>query len=310
MARTAVRIETLTLPDSAAASVGAGSPGGRPAPGPLPAVKPGPVQEAFSTGREDEGAVARVNAQLAAEQQDAMRKLGERGITPPEGMTLVPAGEFLMGAEDGLPDARPVRSLYVSSYWIDTFEVTNAQYRRCVHSGVCTRPKDPRLFEDAQRAEHPVTNLTWLQARTYCQWNDRRLPTEAEWEKAARGIDGRQYPWGNSSEVIKARLKDKDLRNGSHGTEPVGSQPWNRSPYGVYDLVGSVWEWVKDWYAEDFYATAPSLDPQGPLRGSFRVMRGGDWSQGLSELRVSYRGWDEMTYWGPALGFRCATDVP
>jgi formylglycine-generating enzyme required for sulfatase activity len=90
----------------------------------------------------------------------------------------------------------------------------------------------------------------------------------------------------------------------------VGSVAEAASPYGVFDLVGNVWEWVKDWYAEDYYATAPRLDPQGPLRGSFRVLRGGDWSQNPLELRASTRAWDEMTYWGPTLGFRCAADAP
>jgi formylglycine-generating enzyme required for sulfatase activity len=225
-------------------------------------------------------------------------------------MVLIPAGEFLMGAEDGLPDARPMHQTYLSSYWIDQYEVTNERYRACVLSGVCSPPKDSQAFEDPRRAQHPATNLTWSQARTFCQWAGRRLPTEAEWEKAARGTDGRRYPWGNSVEAVKGRLKGGDLRAGGNGTVPVGSQPETASPYGVFDLVGNVWEWVKDWYAEDFYTTAPSRDPQGPLRGSFRVLRGGDWSQSVLELRASYRGWDEMTYWGPTLGFRCADDVP
>ena len=136
-------------------------------------------------------------------------------------------------------------------------------------SGVCAPPKDRSAFDDPQRAQHPVTNVTWSQARAYCQWSNRRLPTEAEWEKAARGTDGRRYPWGDSEEMIKSWLKERDVRTGSNGTAPVGSLPENVSPYGVFDLIGNVWEWVRDWYAEDFYAVAPSHDPQGPLRGSF-----------------------------------------
>src|SRR5438132_88159 len=240
---------------------------------------------------------------------------------PPEGMgfvvpisyatpLLANVPDFLLGTEDGLSDARPMHRTYLSAYWIDTYEVTNAQYRRCVDSGVCSLPKERRAFDDSQFAQHPVTNVTWTQARAFCEWRGHRLPTEAEWEKAARGTDGWRYPWGNSEELIKRRVKEYALKLGSNGTAPVGRLPDTKSPYGVFDMVGNAWEWVKDWYAEDYYAVAPPRDPQGPLRGSFRVLRVGDWSQGPLELRVTYRGWDEMTYWGPTLGFRCAADVP
>jgi formylglycine-generating enzyme required for sulfatase activity/S1-C subfamily serine protease len=316
LARATVRIETVPVssesPVTQAGHAGptAGLPktdGGRE---PAPVRKPSPSPERAASERDDSDAVARVNQQLAVAQREELQGLAQRSILPPEGMALVPAGEFLMGTEDGFPDARPLHQVYLSSYWIDKYEVTNAQYRFCVRSGVCSPPKDSKAFADPQRAQHPVTNLTWGQARTFCQWSGRRLPTEAEWEKAARGTDGRWYPWGNSVEVVQSRLKDRDAKIGGNGPEPVGSLPETVSPYGVQDLTGNVWEWVNDWYAEDFYARAPSHDPQGPLRGSFRVLRGGDWSQSAPELRASVRAWDEMTYWGPRLGFRCAADVP
>jgi formylglycine-generating enzyme required for sulfatase activity len=315
LARATVRIETATVPEPAAAQAShvgpaAGQPKADVGRQPAPVRKPSPSPEGAASERDDSDAIGKVNQQLATAQREALQELAQRGVLPPEGMVLIPAGEFLMGAEDGLPDARPPHRTHLSSYWIDKYEVTNAQYRLCVQSGVCSSPKDSKAFADPQRAQHPVTNLTWGQARTFCQWSGRRLPTEAEWEKAARGTDGRRYPWGNSVEVIRSRLKDQDIKASSNGTIPVGSQPETVSPYGVFDLVGNAWEWVKDWYAEDFYATAPSHDPQGPLRGSFRVLRGGDWSQSPLELRTSYRAWDEMTYWGPTLGFRCAADVP
>ena len=258
----------------------------------------------------DLGAVATINEQLASAQQEELQRLSRRGIARPDAMVLIPMGDFLMGAEDGEPDARPPHRTEVSAFWIDQYEVTNGRFRLCVEGGVCAPPKDRRSFDDSRMAQHPVSNVTWNQARAYCRWVGKRLPTEAEWEKAARGTDGRRYPWGNGDTAVKGWLRERALGHGANGTAPVGSLPSAVSPYGVHDMVGNVWEWVNDWYAEDYYATAPSQDPQGPLRGSFRVLRGGDWSQGSSELRVSYRGWDEMTYWGPTLGFRCAADVP
>jgi formylglycine-generating enzyme required for sulfatase activity len=259
------------------------------------------------------GASARTNDVLAAAQRAELEALAQRGILAPDGMVLIPAGEFLMGTEDGLPDARPVHRVVLSSYWIDAYEVTNEQYRRCVKSGVCAPPKDRSAFDDAQQANHPVTNVTWSQARAFCQWNEKRLPTEAEWEKAARGTDGRRYPWGDAQGVIDAIVKQRthngEGRGGSVGVMPVGSFPQAASPYGVHELVGNVWEWVKDWYAEDFYATTPVHDPQGPLGGTFRVLRGGNWGENPLTLHAGHRGWDEMTYWGPALGFRCAADA-
>ncbi|HXF92508.1 MAG TPA: SUMF1/EgtB/PvdO family nonheme iron enzyme [Nitrospiraceae bacterium] len=312
--RATVRIETVRAAEAPPAAQASHQPSGRSAkaettPPPAARTSPTPPQGRPPTG-DDEPEITKVNQQLQAAQQEELRKLAQQGISPPEGMVLIPAGEFLMGAEDGLPDSRPMHRVYLSSYWLDKYEVTNAQYRQCVEGGGCTPPKDRQAFDDPERAQHPVTNVTWMQARTYCEWRGKRLPTEAEWEKAARGTDGRRYPWGNSEEMIKGRPKNGEIKAGANGTEQIGSQAATVSPYGVHDLVGSVWEWVKDWYAEDFYQMSPARDPQGPLRGSFRVLRGGDWNERPLELRVSYRSWDEMTYWGPTLGFRCAQDVP
>ena len=315
LARASVRIETVRVSEAATTQAGSGQPAAGQSKAeahraPVARLPIGPVPDHAPGGSDDAGALAKVNEQLATTQKEELQKLVQRGVLPPEGMVLIPAGEFLMGADDGLPNVRPMRRVQLSSFWIDRHEVTNAQYRRCVEAGICSPPKTREAFDDSQRTNHPVTNVTWTQARVYCQWLGKRLPTEAEWEKAARGADGRRYPWGNGEEAIKTWLKERDPRSGSNGPAPVGSVPETASPYGVDDLVGNVWEWVKDWYAEDFYMMAPSHDPQGPPRGSFRVLRGGDWSQSPLELRASYRGWDEMTYWGPTLGFRCADDVP
>lgn len=315
MARTTVRIEAVRFQEPITPQSGPPEPtaGRSKAEGeraPIARSHPDVNRDQDRSAKYDPGAAATVNAQIAAAQREEQQRLTQRGVVPLEGMVLIPAGDFLMGDEDGLPDSRPMHRTYLSSYWIDKYEVTTTQYRQCMQAGVCPLPKDRQAFDDPQRARHPVTNVTWSQARTHCQWSGKRLPTEAEWEKAARGPDGRRYPWGTSEDPIKRWAKEQAQIPGGDGIAQVGSLPNTASPYGVLDLIGNVWEWVKDWYAEDYYAAAPRRDPQGPLRGSFRVLRGGDWSQSLLELRASYRGWDEMTYWGPTLGFRCAADVP
>ncbi len=316
LTRTSVRIETVRMSEGSVAHL---QPGVIPVPSDsqrssapsvthAPALPARPHQETPMLGDE---AIERVNAQLQMSQQEELKRLLDQGVTPPAEMMLIPAGEFVMGMEDGLPDARPLHRLHLSAYWIDQAGVTNGHYRNCVDGGGCLPPKVREAFDDLQLSQHPVTNVTWTQARAYCQWIGKRLPTEAEWEKAARGIDGRRYPWGNGDEVIqKSRLKMSDGKASANGVDPTGMPLRATSPYGVSGMVGVVSEWVKDWYAEDFYRSSPSRDPQGPLRGTFRVLRGGSWMERPLELRASYRAWDDMTYWGPTLGFRCATDVP
>lgn len=311
LVRMTVRIETLRVAETVplAASVAPETSGKGDAAAPIAQRPVGGFRE--STGSmTDDAAVKQVNEQLRNAQQEDLKRLAQRGIAPPEGMILIPEGEFLMGSDDGLPDARPMHRLSVSAYWLDRYEVTNRRYRHCVEGGGCMAPKDRSGYDEAARAEHPVTNVTWNQARGYCRWRGKRLPTEAEWEKAARGIDGRLYPWGNNDDVARGRARAVDQKAVKNGTEPVGSLEFALSPYGVADLVLNVSEWVNDWYAEDFYRSSPARDPQGPVRGSFRVLRGGEVSDRPLELRASYRGWDDMTYWGPSLGFRCAEDMP
>jgi formylglycine-generating enzyme required for sulfatase activity len=307
MARMTVRIETVRVPPSADNGIDSPS---------ADRTKPhasghkGETPTRPNTKEPDE--TNRLTGGLKPLQQvqhDELTKLTQQGIDPPKGMLLIPEGEFLRGSEHGLPDARPLRPIYLSGFWIDQFEVTNDQYRQCVQAEVCSIPKDQEVFDDAELGTYPVSNVTWFQARTYCHWKGQRLPTEAEWEKAARGIDGRRYPWGDEAALAHALLKTNDPDRKRHGIFPVGSLPDTASPYGVGDLAGNVWEWVRDWYAEDYYAMASTRNPQGPIHGTFRVLRGGDWSQSPLELQTTYRGWDEMTYWGPMLGFRCAADV-
>lgn len=312
VARTTVRIEVVRGGDSA-------SPAG---PTPVDSAKksetaavpsaraPAGENRDATPAERDQAAIQRVNDQIRATQVQELERLAQRGITAPDGMVLIPEGEFWMGAEDGLPDARPMHRVYVSTFWIDKHEVTNRQYRHCVESGGCTPPKDRTAYDDPAFGEHPATNVTWTQAHHYCKWRGKRLPTEAEWEKAARGTDGRLYPWGNSDDPLRTRMRMVDRKTPRNGTAPIGSLDFAVSPYGVVDLVVNVSEWVNDWYADDFYRSSPARDPQGPARGSFRVLRGGEAAERPLEMRASFRGWDEMTYWGPSLGFRCAEDGP
>ena len=307
MLRTTVRIETARAAEASPPPV-------TPAPAdsvkrqdPVASTAQGQGETRNPTSRApDHTVIQQVNEQLRKTQQEHVEALAQQGIPVPEGMVLVPPGEFWMGAEDGLPDMRPMHRVYVSTFWLDQHEVTNRQYRQCMDSGGCTPPKDHSTNDDAARADYPVTNVTWTQARNYCGWRGKRLPTEAEWEKAARGIDGRLYPWGNSDDLVKARSHPGEPAK--NGTVPVGSIEFARSPYGVADLVMNASEWVNDWYAEDFYRSSPSRDPQGPARGGFKVLRGGEPGNRPLELRASYRGWDDMSYWGPSVGFRCAQD--
>jgi formylglycine-generating enzyme required for sulfatase activity len=315
LTRTSVRIETVRMSETATIlqhgatpSPSDGQRSGQPSVTHGPALPVRPHEGAPALVDDD---IDRVNAQLQLNQREELKRLVDQGVVPPAGMALIPAGEFLMGMEDGLPDARPLHRLYLSSFWIDQQGVTNGQYRACVEGGGCLPPKVRDSFDDPLQTQRPVTNVTWTQARGYCHWIGKRLPTEAEWEKAARGIDGRRYPWGNSDEVIhRSRLRMNDGKAASNGVDPIGTPAAATSPYGVAGMIGMVSEWVKDWYAEDFYRSTPSRDPQGPLRGTFRVLRGGSWMERPVELRTGYRAWDEMTYWGPTLGFRCANDVP
>lgn len=313
LVRTTVRIETARGGESAPAQAAAPpEPNGKGdiARAPSPRAPVARSRDSSIPPSPDEAEIRKVNEQLRLVQRDELERLAQRGIHPPEQMVLIPAGEFTMGAEDGLPDSRPQRRVYVSAYWLDKYPVTNRQYRQCVEAGGCPFPRDRSSYDEAALADHPVTNVMWSQAHGYCRWLGKRLPTEAEWEKAARGTDGRLYPWGNSGEVFKAWAKTVEQQMMKTGTDPVGTRTFSISPYGVVDLIGHVSEWVNDWYAEEYYRSAPARDPQGPVRGSFRVLRGGEAGDHPLELRASYRGWDDMTYWGPSLGFRCAVDLP
>jgi formylglycine-generating enzyme required for sulfatase activity len=222
-------------------------------------------------------------------------------------MMFVPAGDFTMGSNSGFDDEKPVHNVYLDAFWIDKFEVTNALYKKCVDAGKCQAPSSKSsntrssYYGNAQYDNYPVIFVSWDDANTYCAWAGKRLPTEAEWEKAARGTDARVYPWGNSF--------DKKLLNSSEGDEgdttAVGNYPAGASPYGALDMAGNVWEWVADWYAKNFYASSPRNNPHGPSFGQSRVMRGGSVFPSAIYARAATRASHPDAGTGN-VGFRCA----
>ena len=267
-------------------------------------------------------------------------------------MVYVPAGHFLRGTTK--VDARtlsgpfgdffgvetPQRSIYLSAYYIDKFEVTNRQYG--IFLDAVTRGERDFLHPDAppdkdftptywrdsrlNGPDHPVTAVDWYDAYAYCRWAGKQLPTEAQWEKAARGPDGLAYPWGDAwqpdfsnnvestfgNPILDDRqwvllLGNLDLEAMAGFTHPVGSFPQGVSPYGAHDMGGNLWEWVRDRYVKDYYHTAPSHDPPGPADASpYRALRGGCWSSHRAKIRAAYRNYDLAADRHLEIGFRCA----
>jgi serine/threonine-protein kinase len=226
-------------------------------------------------------------------------------------MAYVPAGLFIMGSSVGFADEQPEHSVFLDSFWIDRTEVTNGMYSLCVESDACPKPHDqsnthPVYFSDPQFADYPVIDLKWSSAQAYCAWAGRRLPTEAEWEKAARGTDGRTYPWGNTL-PNNSRL---NFNNSTGDTLPVGSYQSGASPYGVLDMAGNVTEWVADWYDAGYYAISPHSDPTGPVDGQYKGLRGGSWHTDEYNIRSADRHYLAPDTRDIVLGFRCVQSEP
>jgi formylglycine-generating enzyme required for sulfatase activity len=197
-------------------------------------------------------------------------------------LVYVPVGEFLMGSNGGFANERPQHAVTLHEDWIDQFPVTNAQFDQFVRETGYQAQGDWRSEFRPGKEQYPVVYVTWEDACAYGKWCGKRLPTEAEWEKAARGIDGREYPWGN-------RWDGNNCNVSGRGTTPVGSYPAGLSPYGCYDMAGNVWEWVADWYGPDYYKASPGENPSGPAAGDRRVVRGGSWYDGLDYARAASR---------------------
>jgi formylglycine-generating enzyme required for sulfatase activity len=204
-------------------------------------------------------------------------------------MVFVPAGEFIMGRDSGEGDESPQRAVWIDAFYIDRTEVTNADYQAfCTATGYLP-PANPSWDRDyfKHNPGHPALNLTWEQARAYCAWAGKRLPTEAEWEKAARGTDARIYPWGNTWADSIANFRNGD---GFEHASPAGAFPAGASPYGALDMAGNVWEWCADWYLFDTYKQAPARNPTGPPGPApRRVVRGGSFSSNADDAEVANR---------------------
>lgn len=229
-------------------------------------------------------------------------------------MVLVPEGKFIMGSKEVnervQSDEQPNHQVYLDAYYIDQYEVTTSRYAKFLQETKRTAPKRWSSNVLKLHGSKPVVGVTWRDAAAYCSWSGKRLPSEAEWEKAARGIDQQIFPWGNNE-------LNQEFANFGHCCDfesygsltDVGSFEKGKSPYGVYDMAGNVWEWTADWYDSHYYEKSPELSPKGPPNGKFRVLRGGSWNTSPKTIRSTYRTSFKPTTWSGGIGFRCAQDT-
>jgi formylglycine-generating enzyme required for sulfatase activity len=237
-------------------------------------------------------------------------EISRMGDAPNE-MIRIPAGEFIMGTDERLSDEGPQHTVFLKDYFIDKFEVTNLQYKKFIDA---TRRKSPSHFENRTypdgKADHPVTFVSWDDANAYCEWAGKRLPTDEEWEKAARGTDGRMFPWGNKFALDKANmpLRWQELKQDGD-TSPVGAFPAGVSPYGVFDMSGNVWEWTSSWY-EAYPGNTHRSENYGKI---YKTLKGGSWWDcSFYKCGISAPSFNRSFFISgtknKSFGFRCAKD--
>jgi formylglycine-generating enzyme required for sulfatase activity len=230
-------------------------------------------------------------------------------------MVWISDGAFMMGSQNGPVKTRPLHEVYLNAFYMDQHEVTTARYAKFLEAKRLKHPEfAPMLWEEVDLpsdGDRPVMGVTWRAADAFCRWLGKRLPTEAEWEKAARGMDSRTYPWGTTEPGIKLANYDKPVFGHiySDSLRPVGSYEAGKSPYGVYDLAGSVSEWVADWYDERYYGATPGSNPKGPKQGQQKVFRGGSFGDSAEALKSASRESYFPEETGPYVGIRCAQDA-
>lgn len=244
-------------------------------------------------------------------------------------MLYMPGGVFRMGNDDGERDERPSRIVRLDPYFIDETEVSNSQYAQCVSAGVCRPPFSseasyhPGYYGDPAFDDYPVIFVSWFAAETFCEWRDARLPSEAEWERAASfdpvNLKKLAYPWGDAFDGRLLNFcdvncpherRDTEWDDGHRDTAPVTAFPEGRSTIGTYNMLGNVLEWTADWYDPRYYETMPDVNPLGPVEGGFKVVRGGSWISSVDAAAVTARGSFDPTVSRAVLGFRCALTPP
>ena len=250
--------------------------------------------------------------------EEAPSATGDAGLSEPdpvsneapiaEAMVAIPAGPFIRGTEHGGFDEGPQRTIYLSAFSIDRYEVTNSQYQQFVLATGHRKAGPPSRYAKSigkmRGVNQPAVYVSWDDATEYCRWKGKRLPTEAEWEKAMRGPDGRLWPWGDQEKLAGANWAR--VPDGYEVAAPVGTFKEDSSPYGVMDGGGNVMEWVGDWYSESYYKESPDRDPQTPEYGTYRVLRGGTYTTTGGDLRITSRSKMVPDFRDETIGFRCA----